>query len=97
MQSWFSETVFGVPWSALAAVAVAIAVVFVIVDTGVGAEGWRWFVLRWFHPLCWLMLALAALARSRATPIPAEWATGLAAAGGLVYLAFMLTMFTRSA
>jgi hypothetical protein len=92
---WFSERILGVPWVLLTAGALVVAIVYVIVDTGAGAEGWRWFVLRWFHSLCWLFLAAAALARTRITPLPIEWAGTLAGIGGALYLAFGLAWITR--
>lgn len=90
MQGLFSETVFGVPWVAIAAVALAVAVLFVVIDTSAGAEGWRYFVTRWFHSLCWVFLALGALARAKVTPLPVDWAGALAGLGGLIYLAFLV-------
>ena len=96
MERLFSETIFGIPWIALAVIAIVIAIVYVVIDTGVGTEGLRWFVLRWFHPLCWLVLASAALARSKVTPLPVDWAGPLGAIGGLVYLMFAIVWVTRA-
>lgn len=96
MQGLFSETIFGIPWAVLSAVALVVAAVYVVVDTGTGTEGLRWVVMRWFHPLCWLFLSSAALARSKATPLPAEWAGWLGALGGLFYLIFAIVWVLRS-
>lgn len=76
-------------WVLGAVVALGVAVVFVVVDTGGDSEGWRWVVLRWFHSLCWVCLAGAALAKSGTTPLPETWAGPLAAAGGVLYLIFI--------
>jgi hypothetical protein len=91
----FSETIVGIPWIVLAAIALIVGVVYVAIDTGSGSDGLRWIVLRWFHPLCWLFLASAALARSKVTPLPADWAGPLGAVGGLLYLVFAIVWLTR--
>jgi hypothetical protein len=87
---FFEERIFGVPWSALVVFALAVAVVYVAVDMGVGATGLRWLLVRWGHPVAWLLLALAALAMTKLTPLPAAWAGPLGAAGGVAYLAFLV-------
>jgi hypothetical protein len=91
MNDPFAERIFGVPWLAVAAAAVALAVIYAFVPGGEGAIGAHWFVLRWFHTIVWLFLALAALARSKATAAPVEFAAPLAATGGLIYVVYMLT------
>ena len=91
MTDLFAERVFGIPWLALAAAAVLVAAVYVFVQIGTDASGLHWFVLRWFHTVAWVFLALAALARSKVTSTPVEFAAPLGATGGLVYVVFMLT------
>ena len=91
MNDRFAERIYGIPWLALAAGAAVIALVYVFVPASGDAEGARWFVLRWFHTIAWVFLALAALARSKVTGAPIEFAAPLAATGGLIYVAFMLT------
>jgi hypothetical protein len=91
MSSAFSERIYGVPWVALAAIGAAVALVYAVLPGGVGADGWRWFVLRWFHTVAWVFLGLAALVRSRISAAPIETAAPLAAAGGLAYVVLMLT------
>lgn len=95
MSRLFSETVFGIPWTVIAVLALGIAVAYVVVDTGAGADGFRWIILRWFHPVCWLLLCLAALSKAKVTPIPVEWAAMLGALGGACYLVFAIFWFTR--
>jgi hypothetical protein len=92
---WFSQTILGVPWLVLASLALVVAVVYVVIDTGAGASGLAWVVLRWFHPLCWLFLASAALARAKVTPLPVDWAGTLAGIGGGLYLVFGLVWLLR--
>jgi hypothetical protein len=68
-----------------------VSLVYLFVPTAADAAGLRWFVLRWFHTIAWVLLALAALARSKATWTPVEFAAPLGATGGLIYVVFMLT------
>lgn len=93
MDQLFAERILGVPWTALMLGALAVALVFVFVDTSAGTTGLRLVAARWLHPLCWLLLALAALAMARITPLPANWAGPLAALGGAAYAGFLVAMF----
>lgn len=91
MDRLFAETIWGVPWSVLALVALVVMATYLVLDTSHGASGVAWFILRWFHSLCWLLLALAALAMARVTPIPVDLARPLGIAGGATYLVFIVT------
>jgi hypothetical protein len=91
MDRLLAERLWGIPWSILTLVALGVMVVYLMLDTSHGATGVSWFVLRWFHSLCWLLLALAALAMAKVSPIPSEWATPVALAGGVTYAIFMAT------
>lgn len=91
MDRLLAERLWGIPWSVLALIAVIVMAVYLVLDTSHGASGLSWFVLRWFHSVCWLFLALAALAMAKLTPIPSDWATPLAIAGGVTYAVFMAT------
>lgn len=66
-------------------------------DTSGDATGLRWFIVRWTHSLCWVLLALAALAMSKLTPIPAGWAGIIGALGGVLHLVFIVTTLTGRA
>lgn len=91
MDRLFAERIWGIPWIILAAAALAIMIVYLFVDTSHGATGPAWIVLRWFHSLCWLFLALAALAMAMTTPLPVHWAKPLAILGGATYAIFAIT------
>jgi hypothetical protein len=91
MRDLFAERVFGIPWLVLAGAAAVVAVVYVFVPVDTDASGLHWFVLRWFHTIAWVFLALAAVVRSKVTSTPVEFAAPLAATGGLIYVIFMLT------
>jgi hypothetical protein len=92
IEQLFAERIFGIPWMAAVLIAVAVAVAYVVIDSSGISVGWRWFILRWFHSLCWLCLALAALAMAKVTPLPASWAGGIGAIGGVIYLVDLVTM-----
>lgn len=95
MDKLFSQKVWGIPWSALALAALLIAIVYLIIDTSHDTTGPAWIILRWFHSLCWLFFALAALSMSQLTPLQPGWAVPLAAMGGGSYAAFAITgLFT---
>jgi hypothetical protein len=94
MTGLFTETIFGIPWAVVSIVAFSVAIIFFVIDTGAGIEGWRWIVLRWFHPWCWVFLGLAALCKTAAL-IPAAWAAPLAAIGGLLYLIFVIVLIMQ--
>jgi hypothetical protein len=92
IENILAERLFGIPYALLAAVALIIAVVFVFVVTTGTAIGWRWFVLRWFHSLCWVLLASAALLKTKALPLPDAAAGPVAVAGGIAYAVFLVTL-----
>lgn len=89
-----SETIFGIPWLVLAGVALIVAIAYVVFDTSMGSTGLRWVILRWFHPLCWVLLTLAAIAKAKVMPLPEPWAGPIAAAGGVAYLVFAIVWLT---
>ncbi len=91
MDRLFDHKVWGIPWSVVTLAALVVAVIYIVIDTSNGASGIAGFILRWFHTLCWLFLATAALAMSQLTPLPAAWAVPLAAIGGAIYAIFALT------
>lgn len=85
---------WGVDWWIWALGCLAVAVVYLVIDTegaGSAASGWRNWVLRWGHGLCWILLAVSFVTRM------GPWARSanlVAAAGGLVYLAFLALKLT---
>lgn len=91
MDRLLAERIWGIPWSVLTLLALAVMAVYLVLDTSNGSTGITWFVTRWFHSLCWLLLALAAITMTRLTPLPPNWAGPLAVAGGATYAIFMTT------
>ncbi|WP_168916574.1 hypothetical protein [Microcella flavibacter] len=53
-----------------AALALALAALWVVVVPGEAAEaqGVQYFALRWAHPLCWLLLAVAGVLHASRAP-----------------------------
>lgn len=93
IEALLAERVMGVPYAVLAAVALGIAAVFAIFEINTaGTTGWRWFAIRWFHSLCWVLLCIAALLRAKVLPGSEGYAGLAAAAGGAVYAAYLAAM-----
>lgn len=82
------------PWAVWGAIAVAIALVFVFFVPGADkidtTSGIHFTVLRWFHSLCWLLIALNFFLRATNNETLAGIANLVAAGGGLVYLVFIV-------
>jgi hypothetical protein len=91
MRDLLAERIYGVPWLLIGLIALGVAATYAFVPLGAGETGFRWFVLRWFHTIAWLLLALSALVRAKVTRIPLEGAAPIGATGGLVYVVLMLT------
>lgn len=84
MRTWLH-----VPLLAWAAAALVLAVVWGFVwPADQAASGIAWVILRWFHALTWLLLALAALIAALA---PAGWSSAkpVAFAALITYLIFL--------
>ncbi|MCC7119503.1 MAG: hypothetical protein IT310_13345 [Anaerolineales bacterium] len=85
----------GLPWLVWAGVALLIALVYSFFGIPKSAElavGLRFFILRWGHALTWVLLAINFALRG-AAPNLDGLANVIAAAGGVMYLLFMLTAF----
>ena len=79
------------PWALWASFAFAVAALFAFVAPGSsGTTGLRFVVLRWFHPLTWLLLALSAVMRGSLVDAarPADLVAQLAL---IMYVLFLLT------
>ena len=80
----------GLPWGVWAALAVVVAAVFAFVAPGsAGTTGLRYIVLRWFHPLAWVLLGTSALIRGFATGGARSAADPVAQLALVVYLVFL--------
>lgn len=92
IENLLAERLFGIPYALLAVVALTLAIIFAFVVTTGAATGWRWFVLRWFHSLCWGLLCVAALLKTKAMPLPDSAAGPVAVGGGIAYAVFLITL-----
>jgi hypothetical protein len=82
----------GVPWVVWAGLAFVVAAVFVFVAPGsAGTTGLQHMVLRWFHPLSWVLLGASALVRGFVTGGARSVADPVAQLALVVYLAFLVT------
>ena len=81
--------------SLLALVIAGIFAVFVPNKARVNAAtGWRYIVVRWFHSLVWVFLAVAFLMQATENDTLKSLATVVGALGGLSYLVYVVT-FSR--
>jgi hypothetical protein len=88
----------GVSWIIWGAIALIIAGLFAVFvpyrKQMAGAEGIRYVILRWFHSLLWLMLAVSFFLRLTEATAAQGAANLIAAAAGMLYGIFMITLFT---
>jgi hypothetical protein len=83
------------PWFLWAGLALIVAVIWVYVGPHTKltpTTGIRYFVIRWGHAITWLLLAISFFVRG-INPSYNGLANLIAAAGGSVYLLFMLMTF----
>ena len=86
----------GIPWLVCATVAFVVAIVFTfVVPRSAGTTGLEYLVLRWFHPLVWVLLGLAALVR-QFLPTNEGLAGAVAQLALVVYVVYLIT-FVRAA
>ena len=91
-----ATSLFGIPWYVWGLACLAVAAVYLVAwprpprkSSAPARPPWRQFVLRWFHSLVWLLLALACFVQ--ASQFAGGGAVGgvLAVLAGLLYLVFM--------
>jgi hypothetical protein len=58
-------------------------------------RGFRYLVLRWLHPLVWLLLALSVAVRARSGQTAYFVASAIAVAAFLVYVVFLVVAFGK--
>ena len=83
------------PYFAWTALALVVAVIFVYVGPHnklTVTPGFRYLVIRWGHALTWVLLAVSFFLRG-VSPSLNGVANLIAAAGGLIYLLFMVMAF----
>jgi hypothetical protein len=83
------------PWFLWATLALIAAVVWVFVwprKAVTTTTGFRYFVIRWGHPLTWILLAVSFLLRGMGPELNGG-SSFLALAGGLMYMVFMVMTF----
>ena len=85
-----STALFGISWFLWGSVCVVVAFIYTVVwprpkaaDTSARSL-WRHVILRWFHALVWVLLALSCFIR------PSQWLGGTATANGLALLALLV-------
>lgn len=91
-----TSSFLGVSFTAWGIVCLAIAAIWIFVwpSHRAATPRWRFIVLRWFHMVVWLLLALAAFIASANLPGGADIARLVALLSLLTYLIFMIGLFT---
>jgi hypothetical protein len=88
---------WGLPWVVWAGLAYVVAAVFAFVAPGsAGTTGLQYVILRWFHPLTWLLLGSSALIRGFAAGGAAAAADRVAQLALVVYVVFLVTFVVTS-
>lgn len=85
----------GLPWFVWAALALLVALIYTFVwphKVVSESAGFRFLVIRWGHPLTWLLLAINFILRGISPSLNGS-ANLVAAAGGIVYILFMFMSF----
>lgn len=88
----------GLPLVAWGALCLAVSVVWIFLwpaERAVGADGVRFFLIRWGHSAVWLLLAAMCFMRGSGNTTLATWAGPLGLGSLVVYLAFLAAMFAR--
>jgi len=80
-------------WGGLALIVGLVYVFFVPKAELVHAtQGINFIIVRWFHSLVWLLLAISFF--MRAAELPTEWSNSVAIFGGVFYLVYLIA-FSR--
>ncbi len=91
-----TSSFLGVSFTVWGIIGLAIAAIWIFVRTShrAATPRWRFIVLRWFHMVVWLLLALAAFIAGSSLPGAAAIARLAALLSLLTYLIFMAALFT---
>ena len=79
-------------WGSLALI-IGLAYVFFVPKAALinSTKDLHFVILRWFHSLVWLLLALSFFMRVSENNLLTEWANPVAVLGGIFYLVFLIT------
>lgn len=93
-----TTTFLGFSWYLWGSLCLIIAAIYTVLwpraKQGVERSLWRHIVLRWFHALVWLLLALSCFLRPTALPGSRTISNVLAVLALLAYFTFMGTLMT---
>jgi hypothetical protein len=83
-----------IPWVVWGGLALVVALLFVFFVPGAkkinATTGFQRIIVRWFHSLCWLLLAINFFLRAIGTDGANGVANLVAAAGGIAYALYMV-------
>lgn len=90
----------GISYFVWAGLALVLALVFVFVVPNAilisGTQGIHFFVLRWFHSLIWVVLALSFVLRGTENDTAIQIANLLGPVAGLMYIVYIVTLIRQS-
>lgn len=91
-----TTSLLGLPLAVWGGICLAISAIWIFVwpSHRAATPRWRFIVLRWFHMVVWLLLALAAFSAGSSLPGGADIARLVALLSLFTYLIFMSTLFT---
>ena len=82
-------------WIAAAGASFAIAAIYFMSNVTPGTTGIQWLAEKVVHGACWVLLGLAALTKTRLTPLPQKLAIPFAMFAGGCYIAYLFSGFIR--
>jgi hypothetical protein len=86
-------------WNALGVLALIVAAVFAVFVPSAkkvnALQGLTFIIVRWFHSLVWVLLAISFFMRAADNTIVNALADPIGLAGGIVYLIYLIT-FVRA-
>lgn len=86
--------IFGIPWFIAGIGSIVVAVIYSFIwpkELAVNIPFWKFIVLRWFHTVVWVFLALSCFIRYTSLAQKEMYAQGLAYVGLAAYIIFIIT------
>lgn len=84
----------GVPWYIAGSISIVVSIVYFFIwpkELVNGIPGWQVFILRWFHSLVWILLAISFFLRYTNVANKKLLVDGFSYGALILYAIFMLT------
>jgi hypothetical protein len=83
-----------IPWWIWGSLALVIASIYAFyvpkAESVYATRGFQFVVVRWFHSLVWIILALSFFMRAVEQKVVSDWANPVAMIGGILYVIFFI-------